>query len=535
MTWFGPNTSTIAGLLEQRGRLHPHRVMFREGERTVTYGEMVAVAPAVAAGLAADGIAAGDRLAMIAEHTIESWKLLLGCAVAGVVPVLLNWRLAPPELEFIVGDAGCVALTTTERFEAMAAALDLPDELRRPNIDVWTATLAERIPDAPPAAPSFAESAAAPISGDSDLVQLYTSGTTGLPKGVRTSNAALCALLDAMGSELAGVSADSVHLAAAPLFHIAGYGYALAGLLRGAETVLLGIFDPGEAGRLIETHRCTNSLLVPAMLQAVVEEPSSTGRDFSSLRGVLYGASPISVTLIQRVVELLGCRLTQAYGLTETSGLMTFLRWDDHEAGLAAIERGDTDGPAARRLASAGYPYPGSEVAVLDESGRRCPDGVPGEIVGRGPLTMTGYWNRPEVEAIDDDGWFRSGDIGYLADGYLYLVDRLNDKIVTKGENVYPGEVERVLGEHPSVLELAVVGVPDDDFGEALTAVVVLRGDATLTLREAQDHCRPHLAGYKLPRRLVISDTALPRTPSGKVLRRTVREPYWAGLDRRVH
>lgn len=524
----GYEPATVAGRLAERARLHPHRVMFREGDRVITYGEMARSARSIATGLTADGIGPGDRVGLVAEHTLESWQLLMGCAMAGVVPVLVNWRLAPPEIEFILGDAGCVAVAATDRFGELVAALQLDAALRRPRIAAWVAELAEGGPaDLPPAEPG------------ADLVQLYTSGTTGLPKGVRTSNAALCGLLEAMGSELAGFAADSVHLAAAPLFHIAGYGYALAGLSRGAETVLLGMFDPAEAGRLIEAHRCTNSLLVPAMLQAVVECPDSADRDFSSLRGVLYGASPISVALIRRVVDRFGCRLTQAYGLTETSGLITFLRWDDHEAGLAAIEAGaspdGSDHRDVRRLASAGYPYPGSEVAVVDGAGDRCPDGVPGEVVARGPLTMSGYWNRPGVVAVDADGWFHSGDVGFLDDGYLFLVDRLDDKVVTKGENVFPGEVERVLGEHPAVLEVAVIGIPDDAAGETLAAVVVTREGAALTLAEAQEFCRPHLAGFKLPRRLVLSDEPLPRTPSGKILRRVIREPFWAWHDRRVN
>lgn len=520
-----PRPRTLAGLLAERARIHPQRVMFRdEAGATVTYGEMWSDARRIAGGLAASGVMPGDRVGMIAEHTLGSWRLLLGCAVAGAVPVLVNWRLAPGEIEFILTDAECVAVTTSARFAGLLDGVALAEGVRRPDVDAWVDELIAVGAELDPA-----------TGPDDDLVQLYTSGTTGLPKGVRTPNRALCSLLDALGSELAGFAADSVHLAAAPLFHIAGYGYGLAGLSRGSETVLLGMFDPVVAGRLIEEHRCTNSLLVPAMLQAMVECPDSADRDLSSVRGLLYGASPISVALIRRVVDLFGCRLTQAYGLTETSGLISFLRWDDHEAGLAAIAAGDDDGVAARRLTSAGYPYPGGEMQVLDESGAPCADGVPGEIVGRGPLTMAGYWNRPDAVAVDDDGWFHTGDVGYLDGGYVYLVDRLNDKIVTKGENVFPGEVERVLGEHPAVLEVAVIGVPDEEYGEALTAVVVTRDGASLALAEAQEFCRPHLAGFKLPRRLVLSDEPLPRTPSGKILRRTVREPYWAGHERQIN
>ena len=519
-------TETVWGAIVERGRLHPDRPFMTEGSTTLTYGEAVETGRAVALGLAASGTGRGDRIALIAEHTLDSWTLLIGCAAAGVVPVLVNWRLAPPEIAFIVSDGGCVAFVTSDRFIETGDGVPIGDSLRRPPLGTFVRRLAEL-----GASASEAGAELDPIDGADDLVQLYTSGTTGLPKGVRTSNASMCALLEALGTELAGIASDSVHLVAAPLFHIAGYGYGLAGLRDGAASVLLAMFDPVDAAMLIEAHRCTNSLLVPAMLQAVVESEPARSRDLSSIRGLLYGASPISEALIRRVVEVFDCRLTQAYGLTETTGVATFLRWDDHELGLAAPE----DSAARRRLASAGYPFPGGEVAVLDESGTPCADGTPGEVVARSPLVMSGYWNRPDAQPVDDDGWFHSGDVGYLEDGYLFLVDRLNDKIVTKGENVYPGEIERILGEHPSVLEVAVIGAPDPEFGEKLTAVLVCRDGRSITLAEAQEHCRPHLAGFKLPRELVVSDDPLPRTPSGKILRRVIREPYWSGHDRRVN
>lgn len=512
---------TVCGRLEERSRLHPERVMYRVGEHVVTYGEMGRRAVDVAAGLTAAGLARGDRIAVLAEQTLQAWQLIFGCARAGVVPVLLNFRLTPDELTFITADGGCRMLLSTPLFGPLAAAISVEPAVERQDLASFiSGCVGGEPPDVD-------------VLGSDDLVQLYTSGTTGLPKGVRITHDNLWHLSQAASSELAGFAADSVHLVAAPLFHVAGYAYGLGGLATGSPSVLIPLFDPVAVVQAIETYRCTNSLLVPAMLQAIVEHPGTGTADLSTMRGILYGGSPMSEALMRKVAGRFRCGLSQTYGLTETSGFATLLRFDDHEAGMTA-QPGSTE---AARIASAGYAVPGCEVAVVSEDGGMVGDGSPGEVVVRGPLVMAGYWNRPEANAaqLDSDGWFHTGDIGYLQDGYLFLVDRLNDMVVTKGENVFPGEVERVLAEHPAVLEVAVIGVPDEQFGERLSAVVVLRTGQALTVLEMQEFCRPHLAGFKIPRSLEIVAHPLPRTPSGKVLRRVVREPFWGGHDRQIH
>ncbi|MBA3524123.1 MAG: AMP-binding protein, partial [Geodermatophilaceae bacterium] len=464
----------------------------------------------------------GDRIAVLAEHTLAAWELMYGCARAGVVPVLLNFRLTPAELGQIVADGECRLLLSTPLLGQLGNAIPIAPETARHDLAQFVASCVGGV------APQVE------IGPDDDLVQLYTSGTTGLPKGVRTTHENLWHLSEAASHELPGFATDSVHLVAAPLFHSAGFSYGFSGLANGAACVLVPLFDPVLVAQLIQDFRCTNSLLVPAMLQAVIEHPGNAGTDFSSLRGVLYGGSPMPAALMRAVAERLGCRLTQAYGLTETSGFATLLRWDDHEAALAA----EPGSAAAVRIASAGYPIPGIEVGVVDDDRSPVAVGTPGEVVVRGPLVMPGYWRRPEENArlIDADGWFHTGDVGYLDDGgYLFLVDRKNDLVVTKGENVFPGEVERVVCEHPAVREAAVIGVPDEQFGERLKAVVVLRDGQSLTLHELQEFCRPQLAGYKIPRGLDVVGDPLPRTPSGKVLRRAVRAPYWAGQERQIH
>ncbi len=342
---------TVPARLAERARLHPHRVMYRVGEQTRTYGEMGRRAEEIAAGLTEAGLGQGDRLAILAEHTLEAWELVFGCARAGVVPVLLNFRLIPAELGQIVADGRCRLLLSTALLGQLGAAVPLePQTERRDLAEFVTGCIGGTPPDVE-------------IGEHDDLVQLYTSGTTGLPKGVRTTHGNLWHLSEAASHELPAFASDSVHLVAAPLFHSAGFSYGFAGLASGAQSVLVPMFDPVQVAQLIATHRCTNGLLVPAMLQAVIEHPGNADADFSSLRGVLYGGSPMPASLLRAVATRLGCRLTQAYGLTETSGFATLLRWDDHEAALAA----EPGSPAAQRIASAGYAVPGIEVGVVDD------------------------------------------------------------------------------------------------------------------------------------------------------------------------
>ncbi len=510
---------SLPELLATRARIHPERpalVDARTGA-TLSYGELHRSANAVADRLAGEGIRAGDRITLLCDQTIDAWQVLYGAMSAGAVPVLANWRLAPGEIAAIVADSRSTEVLSTSRWselaEGVADGLGLPARSTR--------ELVTGSGDA-------AGTAAPRVRPDDIAVQMYTSGTTSLPKGVCSTHLNLLALLDTLSSELPGFAADSRHLVAAPLFHIAGFGFGIGPLAVGAPAVLLGEFDPAAVLDAIEQHHITHSLLVPAMLQAVVGVPGSSGRDTSSLRGILYGGSPISRALLEQVDAVLGCPLTQAYGLTETSGIATMLRFDDHRRGLDAAE----DATEAVRLASAGRPIPGTEVRVAD------PDATgAGEVLVRSPMVMQGYWQRPDADAraIDPDGWFSTGDIGRIDDkGYLFLVDRADDKVVTKGENVYPGEVERVLAEHPAVAEVAVVGVPDDEHGELLCAVVAAVPGTRPDLDELQSWCRGRLAGFKLPRRLELV-AELPRTPSGKVLRRVVREPFWADHDRRVN
>jgi acyl-CoA synthetase (AMP-forming)/AMP-acid ligase II len=324
------------------------------------------------------------------------------------------------------------------------------------------------------------------------------------------------------GSKAWSFDSASVNLVAMPLFHIAGSGWGVAGLCNGAANVLVREVNPAEILRLVAAHGVTNALFVPAVLQILLATPGVERTDFSTLRSIVYGASPISEEVLVRSMETFGCRFVQAYGLTETTGGVVALEERDHDPG----------GARAHLLRSAGRPWGDVELRIVDPASRRdLGEDEVGEIWVRSAQNMKGYWRNPEATAecypegrgADGRGWFRTGDAGYLRDGYLYIHDRVKDMIVSGGENIAGSEIERVLYEHESVVEAAVVGRPDDRWGEVPVAYVALRAAATTTPDELIEHCRGQLAKFKVPKDVVLVD-ALPRNPSGKVLKRELRQ-----------
>jgi long-chain acyl-CoA synthetase len=331
-----------------------------------------------------------------------------------------------------------------------------------------------------------------------------------------------------LAKELWELSPESVNLAAMPLFHIGGGGWATAGMYEGCTTVVMRDLDPGALVGLIGKERITHGFLVPAVLQFMLMVPGVDQADFSSLRVLVYGASPISEEVLARSVTTFGCKFWQAYGLTETTGAVVNLPPADH----------DVNGPNRHRLRSCGLPGPGVEVRIVNtDTFADCEQGEVGEIWIRSPQVMKGYWNMPDetAKSIDADGWFRSGDAGYLdADGYLYIHDRVKDMIVSGGENVYPAEVENVLMGHPGIADVAVIGVPHEKWGETAKAMVVRKPDAEVTEQDIIDYARERLARFKCPTSVDWID-ALPRNPSGKILKKDLRAPYWEGRSRNVN
>jgi long-chain acyl-CoA synthetase len=311
-----------------------------------------------------------------------------------------------------------------------------------------------------------------------------------------------------------------------PLFHIAGGGWAFAGIYSGCHSVMLREVDPAEILTVMPRYGVTTTIFVPAVLQFLLQMPGVGDVDFSSLESILYGASPISQDVLRRAIQTFRCKFTQAYGLTETTGAIVTLAPEDH----------DPDG-RPELLRAAGKPYPWVELRIVDPQGNDVGDGEVGEIWTRSAQNMKGYWNMPEAtaEVILPDGWLRTGDAGYTKDGYLYLHDRVKDMIVSGGENVYPAEVENVLMSHPDVADAAVVGVPDRTWGEAVKAIVVRAEGSKISEASVIAFARASLAGYKCPKSVDFVAGPLPRNPSGKLLKRVLREPYWAGEERRIH
>jgi long-chain acyl-CoA synthetase len=440
----------------------------------------------------------GARIGVLAANSLAHAEAWLGVPAAGGVLVSLNYRLAPEELRFIAEDAGLSMLMTDDEHRELAGSLGVPqadwEELvggpRLPVRDLEPDTLAA-------------------IS--------YTGGTTGRPKGVMLSHDNL--LANAQHNLAAtGHRSDQRWLHVCPMFHVAGIANLLACTWVGTEQVVLPRFDAAAVLETIERERITHTVLVPTMFAMLLDTPGSEAADLSSLRHVQYAASPISAELQRRVLERLpGCDIAQFYGMTEAAPTVTHLSPEDHRRG--------------RALASVGVPVPGVEVEV------RGPAGEPGELWIRGPNVMLGYWNRPEAtaEALVD-GWYRSGDIVRADEhGYLHMVDRAKDMIVTGGENVYSLEVEAALMRHPAVAEAAVFGVPHDRWGEAVHAVVTTRPDAAATAEALVEHCRGLIAGFKVPRTIELRDEPLPKSGAGKVLKTRLRQPFWAGRERRVN
>ncbi len=504
----------------------PDRIAVRFGERQRSFREFADRVARLAGALQELGLQPGDRVAMLALNSDRYLEYQLAVPWAGGVLNPCNVRWSVAEILYSLEDSGSTLLLVDETFRAMVEPLRGGSRTLREIIYCGDS-------EAPPGQHAYETllDRARPVpdalrQGDDLAGIFYTGGTTGFPKGVMLSHANLVACGLAMLGE--GISPrGSVYLHAAPMFHLADFGISIPQYLAGNAHAIIPAFKPEAVLEAIARDAVTDVLLVPTMIQMLVDSPALRERpDLRSLRRIVYGASSISEAVLDRAMAALpGVEFIQAYGMTELSPVATINPAWCHTA----------EGRRAGKLRSGGRATFNTEVRIVDEAGREVPRGTVGEVAVRGPNVMQGYWNQPGLTAAAlRDGWMHTGDGARMDDdGFIYVVDRLKDMIKTGGENVFSAEVENALAQHPAVASCAVIGIPDEQWGEAVHAVIVRRPGAEATADELIAHCKTLIAGYKAPRSIEFTE-ALPLSGAGKILKTKLREPYWAGRDRSV-
>lgn len=489
------------------------------------YGALYERQCRLANALAGLGVAKGERVGLLSPNRLEHAETVFAIMSLGAVWVPLNDRLTVGELAFIVDDAECSTLIYSESHAGVAEAL----RDRLPGVERWIGmgkgtALGHAYDDL--LAKGAARPPAPAANPDDACAIMYTSGTTGHPKGAVHTHRRMMhgILLLAIASEAHG---DEVSLQIMPQFHAGGHELGMVQLLVGSTTVVQPRFEPELFFRLLAEERVSFAALVPSMMIFLLESPALAKADVSSLKRISYGASPIPEDRLARCMEVFGARFQQTYGQTEAGVMITLMSDAAHRLGL-------TDG-GRHLLKSCGRPLLGCAVKIADDDGNALAPSELGEICALKESVMTGYWKRADATAKTlRDGWLCTGDMGRIDEaGFVYLVDRKVDMVVSGGENVYPVEIENVISGHPGVLEVAVIGVPDGKWIEAVKAVVAPRPGVSLSAEEIIAHCRGKLAGFKIPKSVDFIE-ALPRTPSGKVRKGELRKPYWEGRDRRV-
>ncbi len=497
----------LAAALLRRAALNPERIALVFEEQETTFEEFAGRVRRQASLFRSAGVCAGDRVGYLGLNHPALLETMFAAQALGAIFVPLNFRLTAEELTYIINDAGIHSIVVDDTLRPVLEPA-LPELCCRHHFSSegeaagWRHLPPER---------ACAEPLAHPVSVDQHdvAVIMYTSGTTGRPKGAMLTHGNI--LWNNFNAMLAfGGSRDDIILTAAPLFHIGGLNVmTLNSFHVGSRVVLLRNFDPARVLKDIGRYGVTHMFGAPAMFLFMSQEESFAGSDLSSVQNLICGAAPVPESLIE-LYAARGIDFCQGYGLTETAPFASFL----------------TPEWTSSKLGSAGQPPLYSEVRIVDDNNQPVAAGERGEICVRGPNIMKGYWNRPEAtaEAIDPAGWLHSGDVGYIdEDGFLFICDRLKDMVISGGENVYPAEVESVLYRHEAIAEVAVIGLPDEKWGEAVTAVAALHPGQELTLDDLREYARAELASYKLPSRLHVVD-ALPRNPAGKVLKFVLKE-----------
>lgn len=516
----------ITSMLRRAAQINPTGTATIFGERQQSWSQLMDRVARLAGALQQAGMAPGDRVALLSLNSDRYIEYYFGVPWGGGAMMPMNIRWAAAECAYALNDAGAEILLVDEAFKHMAEPLkaqvpglktiiycgdgDTPDGLL--NYETLLA--------AAPAAPDAGR------SGDDLAGVFYTGGTTGFPKGVMLSHTNLFVGAVSNAHEI-NLADGTVYLHAAPMFHIADLLWFGAITLMAGTHVVIPMFTPDATLSAIEQHRPSHVLLVPVMLQMVLQSDSLARTDVSSLEMIAYGASPITEGVLKAAFEAFpNASFVQAFGQTELSPVATIL----------PVEYHTFDGPKAGKLRSAGRATRVCEVRIVDTDYNEVPQGDVGQIAVSGPITMLGYWNKPTVTAETlIDGWVMTGDAGYIdEDGFVFLMDRVKDMIVSGGENVYSAEVENALSQHPAVATSAVIGIPSDKWGESVHAIVILHPDAATTTEELQAHCHTLIAGYKCPRSIEFRTDPFPLSGANKVLKTELRKPFWDGRARQI-
>ncbi|UVE18655.1 long-chain-fatty-acid--CoA ligase [Pseudomonas sp. LS44] len=508
-------------------QMTPERVATIFRGRRRTYRELVDRVARLAAGLSGLGLQAGERVGMLAFNSDRYQEYMLAGWWMGAVLNPVNFRWSVPEIVYSLDDCDTKILIVDDHHLPLVEGI-LATARRKPIIihagdgetPAGMLSYERLILDSTPMEDTC-------HGGDDLALIMYTGGTTGLPKGVMLSHQGLwsCAMMRMTSCPVAN---DSLVLITSPMFHVAGMGLVAQRVIAGATNAYLPYYEPVEVLETIQRERITEALLVPTMLQALLAHPKFAETDLSSLKRISYGAAPMNAAVLERAIELLpaGIEFTHAYGMTENAGVVTLNLHENH----------GPEGRANGLYLSAGKAIAGLQLKIADEQGQELPRGGVGEILIKGPSLMQGYWNKPEETAKSvQNGWFSTGDAAWMNDaGYIFIVDRVKDMIVTGGENVYSAEVENALGKHPAVALCAVIGVPHDTWGEAVHAVVILKPGAMASEEDLRSHCREFIAGYKCPKTVEFRDS-MPLSGAGKILKKDLRAPYWEGRTRAVN
>ncbi len=500
-----------------------------QADRRLSYAQMLERVNRLANAFVDADLGVGDRFALLSKNSIEMVVIYLAASRVGAVPVPLNWRLVPLEWAHIIDNAEVKLLITEAGFSTAIDSVraDIPTVSRfivlgsQPSpegwheFDSWWAGFSTTAPQSN-------------VCEDDVLYQMYTSGTTGQPKGAMlTQGSVLANTLQCMPFFANKTLPGKRNLIVMPMFHAGAASFVIGSIVAGASMVIHREFSPQGLAEALSSGGIHAVNLVPAMIQAMlVHVPDLDERSYPDLDLIIYGASAIAEETLRRAMDIFKCDFYQGYGQTETSAGMTFLTAEDHRSALQG---------RPGLLLSAGRANLGTQLCIVDQDGQELPIGEVGEIIVRGPQLMKGYWKMPAANAATlVDGWLHTGDAGYLdEDGYLYICDRIKDMVVSGGENIYPSEIENVLLRHPAIADAAVIGIPDDKFGEAPLAILVLRDGEKLEAEEIITFCRSKLGGYKVPRQFTFVED-LPRNASGKVLKKVLRAPYWSESDRSI-